>query len=455
MHRLRRTLSALIFLVLIALCSPGTGAAAQPTAAPASTPAVSPAGAKARAQLWQEDLRYLARTLPRVHKNLFFSLPREEFASRLSDLEQRAGSLSDLELYLELSRLLVAVRDPHTTLSARLDFRGVPVKFHWFADGLYPVLWNAESQAVAGGRLVGVGDRSIAEVIRMLSPLVPADNQAGLKERLPGLLNNYDLLVGAGVIPPDGVIRYVVEDDAGGRRTVELAAGSLGHLSADSFTRAFDPVTAAEVPLYQKRNDWFWFEYLPERQIVYIQYNRCTDRDIQKRLNPKDPNLDQYPVFREFTKEVLSAVRANPVRTIVLDLRNNGGGSSMMGTRFIKALAAEPKVKAGARIVGIVGRRTFSSALINALDLRKFAGARLYGEATSGKPNHYGEVKVLTLPNSQWKVTYSTKCFRFLKEEDPDSLYPDVTVELSYQDYVRGRDPVLEAVLRDQSAAVP
>ena len=67
----------------------------------------------------------------------------------------------------------------------------------------------------------------------------------------------------------------------------------------------------------------------------------------------------------------------------------------------------------------------------------------------------------MTLPNSQM-VVYSQHGFHGNSKEaypeyaelthtdlDLDTMEPDIPVEMTYEDYVSGRDPVLEAVLVD------
>ena len=71
----------------------------------------------------------------------------------------------------------------------------------------------------------------------------------------------------------------------------------------------------------------------------------------------------------------------------------------------------------------------------------------MIGEPTSGKPNHYGEVREFALPKTGLAVSCSTDFFQYL-DEDPDSLTPDSTVEKAFADYAASRDPVLEKIKR-------
>jgi C-terminal processing protease CtpA/Prc len=99
----------------------------------------------------------------------------------------------------------------------------------------------------------------------------------------------------------------------------------------------------------------------------------------------------------------------------------------------------------------IIGRHTFSSAILNAIDLKQKAGAVLIGEPTSGKPNHYGEVRSITLPYSGKKLNYSTKYFSTY-QQDTDSLYPDVRVLWSYQNLIHWQDGAMELIRERDSA---
>jgi hypothetical protein len=51
----------------------------------------------------------------------------------------------------------------------------------------------------------------------------------------------------------------------------------------------------------------------------------------------------------------------------------------------------------------------FTSGLLNAIDLRQKTNATFVGEATGGKPNHFGEVGNFRLPNSRLQVNYAKR----------------------------------------------
>lgn len=124
-------------------------------------------------------------------------------------------------------------------------------------------------------------------------------------------------------------------------------------------------------------------------------------------------------------------------------MRFNSGGNSVQGTAFIEKLAKYLEANPGVKTYVVLGRNTFSSAILNTMDFKRLTNAVFVGEETAGKPNHFGEVRRFQLPNSQLTVTYSTKYFK-ITDENVNTIAPDVPIEMSFSDLVKGIDPVYE-----------
>jgi len=127
-------------------------------------------------------------------------------------------------------------------------------------------------------------------------------------------------------------------------------------------------------------------------------------------------------------------------------MRENRGGSSTILNPLIKEVKKSSFNQPGNLYV-IIGKDTFSSAILNAISLREETKANFIGEATGGEPNHYGEVKQFKLPNSQITIRYSTKYFHWL-DEDVNTLQPDKMIEETFAAYRSGTDPVLEWIMK-------
>lgn len=94
----------------------------------------------------------------------------------------------------------------------------------------------------------------------------------------------------------------------------------------------------------------------------------------------------------------------------------------------------------------IVGRNTFSAAIGDVAKWRKETNATFIGQATSGKLNHYGSFDTFKLPNSKLTVQYSTKYVK-IGDDESSSFMPDKTIEISIDDYVNKKDPVLDYII--------
>jgi C-terminal processing protease CtpA/Prc len=139
----------------------------------------------------------------------------------------------------------------------------------------------------------------------------------------------------------------------------------------------------------------------------------------------------------------MNVADSSGAQKLVVDLRFNGGGNSTVIRPLVQALKSRRAIK----VYTLVGRYTFSSGFMAALDLQKQNGAVLVGEAMGQRPNTYGDIRPLKLPNSGLTAWYCTKYFRLVADSDPPSIQPDVTVVLSASDYFAGRDAVMDYVL--------
>jgi C-terminal processing protease CtpA/Prc len=144
---------------------------------------------------------------------------------------------------------------------------------------------------------------------------------------------------------------------------------------------------------------------------------------------------------------MFATVDSLPVQRTIVDLRFNNGGDNSIFAPLEHALKDRSKFSSHGRLYTLISWQTTSSGMDAAADLRNRLHAILVGEPIGEKPNTYAEVRNFTLPNSGLVVWYSTKFFSPVKDSDPLTLAPDIFITRSIEDYLGGRDPVLEAAL--------
>ncbi len=387
---------------------------------------------------WKYEIDLLGKELAQKHKNLFFQTDSIEFFDALDHIAAQASGNSLFHVSVQLQQVLAAMGDAHTRINYHFNIDRasiLPLECYWFEEGIYILKTKREHQDVLGKRLTAINGYPLARVIDSLATLIVDDNPFLLKAELPSMIPWIQLLEHFGFADRNG-LELELEDEHG------QALKHYIHLPAkESETVSIRPI---ELPLgWQDRKSFFRDQYLPDEKIYYIQYNKCWSREAEEKFGSGASALFM-PSFREFEKQVFHSIRKQDIDRLVFDMRFNSGGNSYQGTKFIEKLS-NTKLNGAGKIFVIVGRHTFSSAILNTLDFLKNTDAVIVGEGTGGRPNHYGEVKRFVLPESKLVVSYSSKYFKVI-EEDPSSIVPEIEALLYFKDFMNGIDPALEAI---------
>jgi len=328
------------------------------------------------------------------------------------------------------------IGDGHTYVDVRYSLPDrplLPLQLGWYGTDLIVTGAPNEYRDAIGARVNGIGSASIEVALQAITPLIAHDNEQQLRNLSAEFLRMPDLLEAQGIASSvEHVLFQLVHADG---RVVELDVTPQPADAPITYLNLYDvmPITP---PLRTEGGERiYWYRSLPEQQAIYVQYNRAAD----------DPDLP----FAAFTRELFATVAANPVERMVIDLRFNGGGNSRVIEPLIEALREHPTLSQPGRVRVLIGARTFSSALMNAIELQEAVGATLIGTPTGGRPNGYGETRSFTLPNSGLRVQYSTRFFRNLPGNDTPALEPDVVAPITWNDLLAGVDPALERAVRE------
>jgi hypothetical protein len=337
--------------------------------------------------------------------------------------------VSDSEIKLALRRLTAMIGDPHTRISFNV-VKTYPVTLYQFSDGVFVTAATQEYKSALGAKLVKIGETDIERAKDSVRPLITFENEWRFKQQFPYYLTDPENLYLLKILPSASEGDFTFVGGNGNQFAVKLRPVST--ISGVKFITPFDS-PPGKTPLYLRNPEQnYWYEYLPDSKALYLHYRRCADM-------PSEP-------FNRFAAAVLKFMDQNPVEKVVIDLRLNGGGNSIIFESLIKALSRRRDVNQTGRLFALIGRGTFSSACLNALKLRRETKAILVGEPTGQRPNFYGEVETMTLPHSKLRVHYSTRYFKTM-DGDPPALAPDIEIEPSSSDYASGRDPALERAL--------
>ena len=134
----------------------------------------------------------------------------------------------------------------------------------------------------------------------------------------------------------------------------------------------------------------------------------------------------------------------NGVERLIVDMRNNTGGLATILDPWIKVIRSSRFNQPG-RLYVIVGRATFSAAMEASDFFRDETAAIFVGEPTGGMPRFVLRRGDFGLPYFGIRVSYSSGVEN-AKDTDP-TLVPDIQTGLTFEQYMNGDDPALDAIL--------
>lgn len=379
----------------------------------------------------QEDLNILYDTLKRGHPDLFANTPEEEFLARKGEIEKSLATASDQIFALDLQSLAAMVGDSHTTMALgglAQTMRYYPMALTWRDGAWYLTTAPAEGKALLGRQVTAVNGRTMEQVVEAFGAVLSADNQVKLRRQYRQTCNVADFYEYLGLAEKGEPLALAL---AGGEslELAPVAVEELGRMDLAQLGASLpQPATAGQ--------DQNYLAFPLNDSAYYIQYNNCME----------DPDLP----MEDFAGQVRAELEAGDYHRVLLDFRNNGGGSDGVIWPLLEALRQE--MDRGTEVVGLIGEATFSSAIINAVELQEM-GAALVGDLTSGSVDHFGSVGSFRLPNSGLQVGCSRKYIDLGTLLDADAgrgvepLEPDVLVPQTMEDTLEGRDTAVDWLL--------
>jgi len=388
-----------------------------------------------RIEKWRKDIDQLAECLPERHKNLFYKTQNKAFYNKVDRLKKNLHMFDDIEILVNIAKIVASARDAHTSVifPAR-SF--LPFKFYWFAEGIFILASTPEYNDLVNCKLEAVNGMPIDEVVIRLRKVVSYENESFLKSQLPHYLSVAEVLYGLEIVDETDRVELDLRGVTGDKFRVTVPSVSIREfydIPADAGT------DFAKLPLYRRNaGRKYWSYLIEESKTLYFNYNSCREMvDL---------------TIADFTKGIIGMIEGAEVECLIIDMRNNLGGNSTLLEPFIEWLGKCDKINKENALYVIIGRDTFSSALLNAYAIKNKTKAVLVGEPSGGKPNCYGEVESFKLENSKVEICYSSKYYKLIKNDKVMSLFPEVEKVVTFRDYIEKRDPCLEYIL--QAAAI-
>jgi hypothetical protein len=411
------------------------------------------AGRLSRDEGWRADVWFLAREVKRRAVAPFREIAEPDFDDRVRRLARAVPDLTDAQIIAGLLRLLVPLGDGHAFVAPPEDRpdlnRVLPVKFYLFAEGLFVTAAAPRYRPLLGAQVLRVGDHPAGEVLAALEPIISRDNDQQLAWLGPEVLPWSPMLHALGLTGDPGAVTLTVRfsDQTTGSVTVGATAAPVPReypTVAPSASPARPGVRGwlsladtlpGPVPLYLRRWDvLYWFEYLPAEDLVYFQLNGVGD-------GPQES-------LAEFCERLFGFIGGHAVTTLVIDLRWNGGGNTLLAQSLLHHLIGCARLRHPGGLFVIIGRGTFSAAQNTATAVERETNAIFVGEPTGSRPNFIGETSLFELPYSRAVANVSDLYWQTSwPVDDRPWIGPELYTPPTFAAYRQNRDPAMEAIL--------
>jgi hypothetical protein len=398
----------------------------------------------AEARGWLKDLEVLARELPRRHVTPTVERPIDAFRADVEQLRDRIPSMSREAIIMEFARLAASFGDSHTELplgQKRVGFSRFPLGLYFFGRDLRVIVVAPGNEDVLGLKLVAIGANKIDDVLARVQPFI-ADDHGNPYEILhsgPALITIPEVLRGLGLAQEGDTISYVFEADDGRRVTRTFGAISLQEVGQHMTARMVRP---EQEPLFMRnRNLSYVMERVSSSDVLYVRVSRSLNQDGKESL-------------AAFARTVAAAAGEDGVRHVVVDLRQNTGGNFHTTEPLSSVICGAAQRQDIGRVFVILGRHTYSAAVVLAGQLKHGCNAIFVGEVPRAVPNRQADAGEFTLPNSRLEISYSSKLRPVFPELGQATEIPlDIPAHPNWEDYRAGRDPALEAVFSSGTRA--
>jgi tetratricopeptide (TPR) repeat protein len=383
---------------------------------------------------WRYDLHYLASEIKRLHVHPYHATSAAKFEQKVNDINRRIPELSDRQLVFAFMELLGTLGNGHNFIvpafGEKGSFNQLPMQFYWFSDGLFVVNASEPYRQWIGHKVENIGDMAALKALELIKAINPRDNEMQQRWLAPYYLGLPSVLEGLGIVDKAEAVSLTLSNSSGDRH---LISPNIKPMSFSGFPKLPGLSTANSPRYLRNNNDNYWLEKLP-KQLLYIQFNDVKNKGSQS--------------LKQFSEQIQQKIIKGEVANMVLDLRHNSGGDGSLNAPMVATAVLFNALKPKGKLFVLIGRNTFSAAHNLVMRITGLTDAILVGEPSGSRPNAISEAGWFNLPYSKQTGLISSQFHQTGAPEDHRIwIAPHVPVSLSAQQYFKGDDPVMTAVM--------
>jgi hypothetical protein len=195
-------------------------------------------------------------------------------------LDSRIPDLTDLQITLEMARLVRQLGDGHALVAPPqadlAHFPALPLVVYLFDEGAFVTAAGPRHRDLLGARVEQVGEHDTAAVLQALDGIISRDNDQQFRFIAPFWLRLSAVLHALGLTEDPGEITLTLTQTDGSARQVAVAAEPFRLDQPmppypEGWTELPDTLDVPR-PLYLRHRGLpDWFEHLPAEDLTYFQ----------------------------------------------------------------------------------------------------------------------------------------------------------------------------------------
>lgn len=291
---------------------------------------------KFSAQSVKEDLEYLYETLDKSHYDLYRNTPKDIFDNEFDGI---SNSIEDSLTLLQVDRLfhrfVALAKDGHTTLpnppiSSYLSYLQnggtlFPLNIYFQNQQVFVLdNYSSDSSIIPGDEIISINGKSINECLKKIYNYLCGDN-------------DYSKNTAIETFSFPRINWLVNGESMNFNLDIKKQAGKLKNIDIPSISAAdFEGKIAQKKPLLNQNRS---FQFIDD--VAYLKpgifYNAPKDGNIRFNSNMLD-NKE----FVHFLDSCFTIIQYRKTHDLIIDLRDNPGGSATFSNPLVAFFATEP-----------------------------------------------------------------------------------------------------------------
>ena len=334
---------------------------------------------------------------------------RALFIDRVNTLINNIPELSDLEVNYGLAGILALLSDAHSAVAVPMD-EVFPAQLISLYDGIYFIGVPVGMERALYGQLIAINGASTNEIIESLAKIISHENTYNLRNTAARhFLTVREFLSYINVVCDYGMADFTVRGICGETFDISLQAvdrNTFNNMLDTEFVRhEFNTLT------HMHPEDAFWHEFFIEYNMLYIRSSSFSERyraASQATIRDLMDELKNWPIDEK-------------IETVVIDLRQNGGGVFVWPEISDISILSE----VANSVYVLIDNATFSNGVTAASNVvNHMENVMVTGEPTGQWENFFGG-PIGFLPNSGLRYQMSMS-MRVQSSIDDVALRPDI-----------------------------